>query len=33
MDMSDDPRQLSLIHRRLVSNSAEIMSAPPEEIT
>jgi hypothetical protein len=31
--MSDDPRQLSLIHRRLVSNSAEIMGAPPEEIT
>jgi len=31
--MSDDPRQLSLIHRRLVSSSAEIMDAPPEEIT
>jgi replication initiator protein len=33
VDMSDDPRQLSLIHRRLVSSSAEIMGAPPEEIT
>jgi hypothetical protein len=31
--MSDDPRQLSLIHRRLVSSSTEIMGAPPEEIT
>src|SRR5918998_3551379 len=31
--MSDDPQQLSLIHRRLVSHSAEIMGAPPEEIT
>jgi hypothetical protein len=31
--MSDEPRQLSLIHRRLVSSSAEIMGAPPEEIT
>ena len=29
----EDPRQLSLIHRRLVSSSAEIMGAPPEEIT
>ena len=29
----EDPRQLSLIHRRLVSRSAEIMGAPPEEIT
>jgi hypothetical protein len=27
-----DPKQLSLIHRRLVSRSAEIMDAPPEEI-
>jgi Plasmid encoded RepA protein len=34
MDMStEDPRQLSLIHRRLVSSSADIMGAPPEEIT
>jgi Plasmid encoded RepA protein len=31
--MSDEPRQLSLINRRLVSSSAEIMGAPPEEIT
>jgi Plasmid encoded RepA protein len=31
--MSDDPKQLSLVHRRLVSNSADIMGAPPEEIT
>src|SRR5918997_302255 len=31
--MSDDPRQLSLIHRRLVSSSAEIMGTPLEEIT
>jgi hypothetical protein len=31
--MSNDPRQLSLINRRLVSSSAEIMGAPPEEIT
>jgi hypothetical protein len=31
--MSDDPKQLSLIYRRLVSNSADIMGAPPEEIT
>jgi hypothetical protein len=29
----EDPKQLSLIHRRLVSRSAEIMGAPPEEIT
>ena len=29
----EDPRQLSLITRRLVSSSAEIMDAPPEEIT
>jgi hypothetical protein len=29
----EDPRQLSLIHRRLVSSSADIMGAPPEEIT
>ena len=29
----EDPRQLSLIHRRLVSRSADIMGAPPEEIT
>ena len=29
----EDPRQLSLINRRLVSSSAEIMGAPPEEIT
>jgi replication initiator protein len=29
----DDPKQLSLITRRLVSSSAEIMGAPPEEIT
>ena len=28
-----NPEQLSLIHRRLVSSSAEIMGAPPEEIT
>jgi len=28
-----DPRQLSLTHRRLVSSSADIMGAPPEEIT
>jgi hypothetical protein len=34
MDMStEDPRQLSLIHRRLVSSSADIMGASPEEIT
>jgi hypothetical protein len=33
MDMSDEPLQLSLIHRRLLSSSVEIMSAPPEEIT
>jgi hypothetical protein len=31
--MSDEPRQLSLINKRLVSSSAEIMGAPPEEIT
>jgi Plasmid encoded RepA protein len=30
---AEDPRQLSLITRRLVSSSAEIMGAPPEEIT
>jgi Plasmid encoded RepA protein len=29
----EEPRQLSLIHRRLVSSSADIMGAPPEEIT
>jgi hypothetical protein len=29
----EDPRQLSLITRRLVSSSAEIIGAPPEEIT
>ena len=29
----EEPRQLSLITRRLVSSSAEIMDAPPEEIT
>jgi hypothetical protein len=29
----EEPKQLSLIHRRLVSSSAEIMGAPPEEIT
>jgi replication initiator protein len=31
--MSDDPRQLSPINRRLLSSNAEIMSAPLEEIT
>jgi hypothetical protein len=31
--MSDEPLQLSLITRRLVSSSAEIMDTPPEEIT
>jgi hypothetical protein len=30
---TEDPRQLSLINRRLVSSSADIMGAPPEEIT
>jgi Plasmid encoded RepA protein len=29
----EDPRQLSLINRRLVTRSAEIMGAPPDEIT
>jgi hypothetical protein len=31
--MSDEPLQLSLIHRRLLSSSVEIMDATPEEIT
>jgi hypothetical protein len=31
--MSDEPKQLGLISKRLVSNSAEIMGATPEEIT
>jgi hypothetical protein len=31
--MSDEPRHLSLINRRLVSSSADIAAAPPEEIT
>jgi hypothetical protein len=29
----EDPKQLSLINRRLVSRSADIIGAPPEEIT
>ena len=31
--MSDEPRQLSAINKRLLSSNAEIMGASPEEIT